>query len=533
MADHFGMTTGSLSISGIFNNCLDCFDYVRFGRSFAQDYQISQLTLDITKVRISRWGQAINVHDDPRFAELDLKENSLRAAREILEQILILFLEAEKVSNRFRIFAKPEELAFYDPICDLDHIFRDLHHRMHIVAGRRHSHTDSLKKTAWCLYGNKKFGELTQAIAGLINDLEYLFPLEDTHQRLVILELEDVNDGPSLQALEAAAISVDELLMRVAGTKAKQISGEDYVKHAETLPLTKSPEKVVEQLVTPSDINAQGRHNDRSSLYRPLSDTSPEIRLLTLRAANSTHATIECGLHCAFLDDKPEYTAISYVWGDPSITENIVVEGCVLPVTVNLASALRHLRTVFGQITLWADAICINQDDNSERTHQIQHMRSIYRQAMKVMSFLGQEEDDSTYAIKTMKRMASALDTGLGDATHSWLRDFSELCRSDDPDQTQNTKIPNRAWNAIDKILSRTYWSRVWILQEVALASYLYFLCGMEMLRWDELALVSTACMSLGDRKGEEPPVFMDPIIWRRLPFISWGTITRIEFLRD
>jgi Heterokaryon incompatibility protein (HET) len=67
------------------------------------------------------------------------------------------------------------------------------------------------------------------------------------------------------------------------------------------------------------------------------------------------------------LDPEPSraYTALSYVWGDASVTEDIIVNGVSFAVTSNLASALRQIRKVFGEVLLWADAICTYLGDTT------------------------------------------------------------------------------------------------------------------------------------------------------------------------
>jgi len=56
-----------------------------------------------------------------------------------------------------------------------------------------------------------------------------------------------------------------------------------------------------------------------------------------------------------------QYEALSYYWGNPKVTEEIIVNNCPLQVTTNLASALRVLSKNGMGRKLWIDAICINQ----------------------------------------------------------------------------------------------------------------------------------------------------------------------------
>jgi hypothetical protein len=55
-----GLVIGAVSFAGLFTNCVDCFEYVQLGRSFGRDYQRALLRLDIVKLRLSRWTDAVN-----------------------------------------------------------------------------------------------------------------------------------------------------------------------------------------------------------------------------------------------------------------------------------------------------------------------------------------------------------------------------------------------------------------------------------------------------------------------------------------
>ena len=59
------------------------------------------------------------------------------------------------------------------------------------------------------------------------------------------------------------------------------------------------------------------------------------------------------------------YAALSYVWGDARVTEDIILNGVPFPVTSNLVSALKQIRKGFGDILLWADAICTPVSDTA------------------------------------------------------------------------------------------------------------------------------------------------------------------------
>lgn len=86
-----------------------------------------------------------------------------------------------------------------------------------------------------------------------------------------------------------------------------------------------------------------------TSLYTslPLDESRSEIRLLEI-ISDGSNATVECKLSVASLKDKPAFTALSYVWGDPKVTEDIKVNNHVVPVTTNLTSALKHAKFLWS-----------------------------------------------------------------------------------------------------------------------------------------------------------------------------------------
>jgi hypothetical protein len=89
--------------------------------------------------------------------------------------------------------------------------------------------------------------------------------------------------------------------------------------------------------------------------YHALSSHEEQIRTLILHAGE-VHDPIRCSLRVVSLIEIPSYDALSYVWGDASVTKPIQVEGVQFDATVNLERALRHLRDASDDLTLWVDA---------------------------------------------------------------------------------------------------------------------------------------------------------------------------------
>jgi hypothetical protein len=140
-------------------------------------------------------------------------------------------------------------------------------------------------------------------------------------------------------------------------------------------------------------------------LYDRLSQRS--IRVLNIREARLPDAPIRCELSTVNLDDavRPKFSALSYVWGsigDDSLS--IICGGIILPVLPNLYSALQNLRQTLGDFTIWVDAICINQEDDGEKEHQIPLVGEIYTESEYVYVWLGSGSTKTKRAMEYLRK---------------------------------------------------------------------------------------------------------------------------------
>lgn len=106
-------------------------------------------------------------------------------------------------------------------------------------------------------------------------------------------------------------------------------------------------------------------------------------------------------------DDDIHYEALSYTWGSHVKSDLITLGGTAFPVTSNLFAALRALRNEHADSILWIDAVCINQDDIFERSQEVLRMLRIYQRAERVVVWLGETSDDSTFAIDHLLSLVS------------------------------------------------------------------------------------------------------------------------------
>ncbi|KUJ13434.1 HET-domain-containing protein [Mollisia scopiformis] len=234
-----------------------------------------------------------------------------------------------------------------------------------------------------------------------------------------------------------------------------------------------------------------------SSFYQHLNVMKSEIRLLEILQNTSNDAAYR--LSTVSLDDSPNFTALSYVWGDAAVTDDIVVNDATVPVTVNLSSALKHVSKHWqktfqdrnsNSFRLWVDALCINQLDIQERNEQVLLMRSIYTSAELVLGWLGPEDEKVPLALETLQM----LEPEFGDpqdptwdinklCDFAWLNKYPGLNEDDPPlvhslteDKIWSALAENKVWSALDLFCHLPYWKRVWIVQEMVLAKRLLFI---------------------------------------------------------
>ena len=141
--------------------------------------------------------------------------------------------------------------------------------------------------------------------------------------------------------------------------------------------------------------------------YSPLPEhgVAKTIRLLFV-AAGSDGDEIECLLLDSDLAVAANtFEALSYVWGDASeeAQKSIKVNGSVFKVGTTLHSALIHLRSREDSRVLWVDAICINQQDNTEKANQLGLMRDIYRTASQTVAWLGEATQDTDKVFRAVR----------------------------------------------------------------------------------------------------------------------------------
>jgi hypothetical protein len=215
-----------------------------------------------------------------------------------------------------------------------------------------------------------------------------------------------------------------------------------------------------------------------SALPLPAStDKEPHsIRLITLEQSTGKFK-ISCRLRAVPFEDAATngYFALSYVWGDATITETIEVNGLPFQATANLVAALQWYSTSeLASYPIWVDAICINQCDIPERNAQVRFMGMIYTCAWEALCFLGPEADALDAATF---HLINALAQDLKDP--DMLGEDPPLTPLKDPVYSVLiSRLNNIPLLRTPVLYDRVYWTRLWTFQEVVLAPAARLIAG-------------------------------------------------------
>ena len=214
-----GLAVGILAVAGLFNNAIDCFEYVQVGRSFGQGYQTGLLKLDGARLQLSRWGQSIGLssklEDIQSLPQAYGSIDNIHKAEQMLGQILDLFADAEGISAKFKTRGgrAEQELLVHDTQTDLEPATLSLHNKMRDLSIKRQNQTRLRQKAKWALYEEKHFKRLIEDITSLVNDLIELFPAaQESQKKLCTAEVAEMNAKEDLPMLGAVVKSQDRLL---------------------------------------------------------------------------------------------------------------------------------------------------------------------------------------------------------------------------------------------------------------------------------------------------------------------------------
>ncbi|KAK3319764.1 heterokaryon incompatibility protein-domain-containing protein [Cercophora scortea] len=241
------------------------------------------------------------------------------------------------------------------------------------------------------------------------------------------------------------------------------------------------------------------------SPYQQLDRHNREIRIMCLLPGRYKDP-VRGYLEIANLDDNPHYEALSYVWGDPLIRETVYINKQPMNVTVNLFLALRRLRHRRRLRCIWVDAICINQGDDLEKTHQVNMMKDIYSNTANAILWLCEFSDVYALTRPPVVDPSPHRDSSLDQenvlpretVAHAFglimtMAGGGHFC----PRRNSGSEeIDYRRTHALSDLMNLSWWHRIWTVQEAVLPKRACIKCGSMQLDFSILLAANSSSVT-------------------------------------
>ena len=291
--------------------------------------------------------------------------------------------------------------------------------------------------------------------------------------------------------------------------------------------------------------------------YQPLNHASGDIRLLSLPIGSNSIEDPNEPLRCCiehvpsrlrfpFDEDQisesgnspwEDYDALSYEWSIPEPRRIILLDGQPFEVTPNLYGALRRVQQTARKenrqwIKLWVDAICIDQSNVSERNIQVSRMRYIYSFASTVYCTLTPYSLTPNPTFEEWNNVPFDFEADMDNAG----RMIPHLAKL--PQAAQDAMIKSlesdysnamaAGWFVMIRFMSNSYWSRLWVVQEIALARQrVVVIAGRHSFEFEDISSIAWMMWN-----GMHTIAKLICRAYKRLPPSSWTHVAEIAWQR-
>ncbi|KAN0113300.1 HET domain containing protein [Hyaloscypha variabilis] len=238
--------------------------------------------------------------------------------------------------------------------------------------------------------------------------------------------------------------------------------------------------------------------------YSPFDCPNCQIRVVDLHPPSGAlvpHQQVQqqdlrCSVRTINLDDDLKYTALSYTWGSPDRPARLIVDTggvnqgeSAIKITKSLETALLQLRES-TKITLWIDQLCINQDDVDEKSKQVPLMKIIYKKAIDVLVWLGPATHESDHLLQILdeigKQATKAERLYGGNSTLALTQTYNVTLFKLRKRHSLGRKFIIPAEN-LRAFVNLDWWTRVWVVQEISVATSVTFACGAQRITYERL----------------------------------------------
>lgn len=230
MAEIFGFVTGAFSVLGLFNNVVNCFEYIHLGRQMEKDYDFYMVRLLLAKNRLVLWGQSVNIQTDARFTSSNPSADEL--AVPVLKQITARLEDAYELSQIYEIKARrshnPAAIRLLEEE-ELAPTTKRIRAVFQSFEKQKEKVVTLSKQTRWALYDGKHLNTLVESVVKLVAELQETHAFRIGVSSLVKTQIQEIEDEPALRLLEIAAKGVDSDMQQCIRNKLGVVQGKNTV----------------------------------------------------------------------------------------------------------------------------------------------------------------------------------------------------------------------------------------------------------------------------------------------------------------
>ncbi|KAL1659760.1 prion-inhibition and propagation-domain-containing protein [Schizophyllum commune] len=222
-----GLVIGATSILALWETCVQVFDIVVSGQHYGMDSEIARVKLEVERVRLLMWGQAVGLSSvrlpeegvpspspcHPRLGRPEVTDAVMR----ILGCIHHLFKDTDALQRRYGLL-RTSERSSVSAVLDispennassatiLESVFKKAYASLQKSSRRNNRITTLRKRAHWAILDKTKFSLLVQEIRAFNDSLSALFPDVSTEtQDSLRQDIEASDEIASLRLLQQAS----------------------------------------------------------------------------------------------------------------------------------------------------------------------------------------------------------------------------------------------------------------------------------------------------------------------------------------
>ncbi|KAF2467224.1 HET-domain-containing protein [Lindgomyces ingoldianus] len=253
------------------------------------------------------------------------------------------------------------------------------------------------------------------------------------------------------------------------------------------------------------DEDPSGPPSPRTYAYTKLPHND-SIRIFVLQPGKS-YEPLTCSLILARLSNMPYVEAISYTWGNSERLFTVSCDNRDIRITRNLRNALRQVRHENVTRLLWADSICINQEDLEELGQQVAMMGDVFGSAKRVLICVGADSEFHAPAVQAL----------VGDVNAMMDRSFANMDLENDKFPwilKDNDLLKDPRWSSLKELLSVPWFHRGWVIQEALLAATATVKWGETEISWELLGRTQRWLLRRGQSAATTHDIHLTHLLW-------------------